>query len=121
MHFQFFIAYESMSRRIFNLASANLLGTSILTVQRINAKICGTAIIHCAMNIIKDIAKKIITMIKEDLTKATGKEDPVVTISIGFDDTNVPQCLQVYHAHKSIVGGFFRITSLMSSKKQQRN
>ena len=46
-------------------------------------------------------------MKKEDLTKATGKEDPVVTISIGFDSTKVTQCLQVYHAHKAIVRGVF--------------
>ena len=43
-------------------------------------------------------------MKKEDLTKATGKEDPVVTSAIGFDGTKVIQCLKVDHAHKAIVG-----------------
>ena len=46
-------------------------------------------------------------MTKEDLNQATGKEDPVVAISIGFDGTKVTQCLQVDHAHKGIVGGVF--------------
>ena len=46
-------------------------------------------------------------MIKEDLTEYTEKEDPVVTISIGFDGTKVPQCLEVDHDHKAIVGGVF--------------
>ena len=46
-------------------------------------------------------------MTKEELTKATGKEDPVVTIAIDFDITIVPQCPQVDHGHKAIVGGVF--------------
>ena len=46
-------------------------------------------------------------MTKEDLTKATGKEDPLVTIAIGFDGTKVTKFLQVHHAHKAIVGGVF--------------
>ena len=29
----------------------------------------------------------------------------MITISMGFDGTKVPQCLQVDHAHKAIVGG----------------
>ena len=87
--------------------SAKLLVPSFCRVQIINAKSCGTAIIHCDMNSIKEQAKKIITTTKEDLTKPTGKEDPVVTIAILFDGTNVPQCLQVEHAHKEIVGGVF--------------
>ena len=75
--------------------------------QSINANSRGTAIIHCDMNSINERAKKIITIIKEDLTKATGKEDPVVTIAIGFDGTKVTQCLKFDHAHKAIVGGVF--------------
>ena len=65
------------------------------------------AIIHCDMNSIKEWAKNIITMTKEDLTKATVKEDPVVTIAIVFDGTKVPKCLQVDHAHKVIAGWVF--------------
>ena len=67
----------------------------------------GTAIFVYNMNSIKEIAKKIITITKEDLTKATGKEDPVVTIAIGFDGTKVTQCLTFDHAHKAMVGGVF--------------
>ena len=44
------IASDSMSRRTFNLVSANLLVTSICIVQRVNSNSCGTAIIHCDMN-----------------------------------------------------------------------
>ena len=73
----------------------NLLKPRLCTVQRINVKSRGTAIINCDMNRIKELANNIITMTKEDLTKATGKEDPVVTIAIGFDGTKVTQCLQV--------------------------
>ena len=103
----FFIAYESISRRTFDMVLANILGTNLCTVQRINSRSRGTAIIHCEMNSTKERAKNIITMTKEDLTKAIGKEYPVVTITIGFDDTKVPQCLQVDHANKAIVGGVF--------------
>ena len=104
---KFFIASESMSRMTFDLVSAKLLGPSLHTVQSINYKNCGTAIIHCDTNSIKEQAKNIIIITKEDLTKATRKEDPVVTIAIWFDGTKVLQCLQVYHAHKAIVGGVF--------------
>ena len=69
----FFIESESISRRTFDLVSANLLLLSLHMVQRINANSRGTAIIHCDMNIIKEQTKKIITMTKEYLTKATGK------------------------------------------------
>ena len=69
------------------MVSANLLGPSLCTFQRINAKSRGTAIIHCDMNIIKERAEKTINMTKGDLTKATGKEDTVVKIAIGFDST----------------------------------
>ena len=41
------------------------------------------------------------------MTRASAKEDPVVTIDIGFDGTNVTKCLQVDHANKEIVGGVF--------------
>ena len=102
-----FVASESIYRSTFNLVSANLLGPSLHTVQRINANSRGPAIIHCDMNIIKEREKKIITMKKEDLTKANGKYDPVVTVAIGFDGTKVPQFLKVDHAQKAIVGGVF--------------
>ena len=65
------------------------------------------AIIHCDMNSIKEWAKNIITMTKEDLTNDTVKEYPVVTTDIGFDGTKVPQWLQVDHSHKAIVRGVF--------------
>ena len=45
-----FIASESMSGRTFDLVSANRLVPILHTVQRINVKSCGTAIIHCDMN-----------------------------------------------------------------------
>ena len=96
-----FIASESMSRRTFDLVSENLLEPRLHTVQRINVKSRGTAIINCDMNRIKERANKNITMTKEDLTKATGKEDPAVTIAIGFDGTKVTHCLQVDHDHKA--------------------
>ena len=96
-----------MSRRTFDLVLENLLGPSLCMVQRINAKSFSTTIIHCDMNSIKEQSKKIITMTKEELTKATGKEDPVVTIAIGFEGTKVPQCLKFDRAQKSIVGGVF--------------
>ena len=96
-----------MSRRTFDLVSENILGPSICTVKRINSKSCGTDIIHCDMNSVKERSNNIITMTKEDLTKATRKEDPVVTIAIDFDGTIVPQCPQVDHGHKAIVRGVF--------------
>ena len=85
-----FIASESMYRRKFDLVLANLLGPILHTVQRINAKIRGTAIIYCDMNIIKDRANEIIAMTKEELTEATGKKYPVVKTDIGFGGTKVP-------------------------------
>ena len=87
----YFIASESMCRRTFDLDLANLLVPSLCTVQRINANSCGTSAIHCDMNSIKELEENIITMTKEDLTKANGKEDLVVKFSIGFDGTKVPQ------------------------------
>ena len=87
----FFIASELSYRRTLYLVSANLLGPSLCTVQRIVAKSRGKAITHYDMNSINDRAKNIITMTKEDLTNDTVKEYPVVTTDIGFDGTKVPQ------------------------------
>ena len=59
-----FIASESMSGRTSDLVLANLLGPILCTVQRINAKSRGTAIVHCDMNSVKELANNIITMTK---------------------------------------------------------
>ena len=78
------------------------------------------AIIHYDMDIIKEQAEKIITIIKEDVTRTTGEEDPVVSIALMFYNTKVTQRLQIDHAHRAIVGGGFLTTVLISATKQQK-
>ena len=48
-----------------------------------------------------------ISIITNDLAKATGKVNPVVNVARSFGGSKVPQCLQVDHSHQAIVGGSY--------------
>ena len=103
----FFISIESLSRKTYDMMSANLLGPCVRTIQQHNESSRNGAITQCDVEFIRERLKRHIETIIADRDDNVPKEKAVVAISLGFDGTKVPQHLQVDYSHKAIVGGVY--------------
>ena len=93
----FFISLEATSRKSFDFVSANLLGPSLRTVQKQNAKTRKEVFILCDKGVVKERFF--------DFIECTVKEGGDCTVSIGFDGSKTPKKLMLSTANKAIIGG----------------
>ena len=93
----FWIALEATSRKAHDIASANLFGPCLRSIQRHNAKKRSTAIV------IFD-RPTLLQRLEENLP-VTSSVSSHTGISLSFDGTKVPPLLQLASEYKAIVGG----------------
>ena len=96
----FFISLEATSRKSFDFISANFLGPSLRSIQRVNALRRGESFIICEEDNIRD-------HLMSTISKMSADPSNITTISASYDGTKTPTSLALSTSHKAIVGGAY--------------
>ena len=86
----FYISIESLSRKTYDMISANFPGPCLCTVQKHNQSSRKGAITQCGMKFIRERLKRYSNTMLEDRDHNIPQEEVVVAISLSVYGTKVP-------------------------------